>query len=628
MSDNPFEPNTQGELVTTYISHPLIAEKKLEARAYQLIASKIAITSSTLVVLPTGTGKTAIEFFVIAEMLRSSDKLVIMIAPTIPLVSQHLNDAKKMLNLSDNLIAALTGRISPTKRENYYKESKLIIATPQVIRNDLQNGILLSTEISLIVFDEAHHAVGNDAMAEVGDYFLENSRKHLVLAATASPGSNESQISEVCERLGIEQIFTLNKEDPLLSQYISGMKINDVKIEVPSKIYDLTKPLKEWMEDSIEVLKRMGLHSFPNGIVTAKTLQQARKRVQLSISRGMKSAYRASSIVADCQRAVNLISTIESQGIGAAREYLERSINKLKSEKKNSKFISSNIVKDTYSKITEMEEIHPKTDEVLRLVLEQLNINGESRVIVFAHYRDTVSEIGKVFSKNKIISYAKFVGQSSKDGKEGMSQKEQINILEKFKQGELNVLIATSVGEEGLDVPSADRVIFYEPVASEIRTIQRRGRTARNREGEVFVLVATNTRDEGTRYASKSRERKMIRLLEKVKKQKKLSSEYNRTTSFEHMSVYQNGDMINIEDFIQNEKNKIMDIKNKLDEKSMNEVSKDKNTILNNSIEQPKEVLNPDFLRPKGQSSLSHFTSDENDENDDFSNPILDGSKP
>ena len=58
------------------------------------------------------------------------------------------------------------------------------------------------------------------------------------------------------------------------------------------------------------------------------------------------------------------------------------------------------------------------------------------------------------------------------------------------------MLIATSVGEEGLDIPTADLVIFYEPVASEIRTIQRRGRTGRQRDGDVVVLIAEDTRDE------------------------------------------------------------------------------------------------------------------------------------
>ena len=616
----------QGSVVTSYISHPLIAEKLLDARAYQLIASKIAITSSTLIVLPTGTGKTAIEFFVIAEILRSSDKLVIMIAPTIPLVNQHLKDAKKMLALPNDSINALTGKTIPSKRENYYNDSRLIIATPQVIRNDLQNGIVLASHIALIVFDEAHHAIGNDAMAEVGDYFLENSANHLVLGATASPGSNEKQISEVCERLGIEQIFSMNKEDDLLSPYISGMKINDVKIEVPEKIYALSLPLKEWMEKSIETLNRMGLHIFPNGIVTAKTLDQARKRVQLSISRGVKSAYRASSIVADCQRAVNLISALESQGIGAARESLQRSMDKLKHEKRKSAFISSKIVQDTFANIKDMEEIHPKMDTVLELVLEQINENNDSRVIVFAHYRDTVAEIANLFSKNDIISHAQFIGQSSRLGKEGLSQKEQIEILEKFKEGSLNVLIATSVGEEGLDVPSADRVIFYEPVASEIRTIQRRGRTARKKEGEVFVLVASNTRDEGTRYAAKSRENKMIRLLNKVKSQKKLSFDYRKTNTFDHMKITENEKIIDVNTFIENEKINLINTTAEIDE----EVEEDKDKMTQNtsekkpnkSIEKVTNNVFPNYLRPKGQSSLSQFT----EEDDDFSNPILDGT--
>ena len=611
-------------MVTRYISHPLIAKKRLEARAYQLIAAKVALTSSTLIVLPTGTGKTAIEFFVIAETLRNSEKMVIMVAPTVPLVSQHLADAKELLLLPDENIVALTGKIIPSKRENYYKNSRLVIATPQVIRNDMQSGLILSSNIGLIVFDEAHHAVGNNAMPEVGDYYREHSVNHLVLAATASPGSSEGQITEVCERLGVEQIFSMSKEDPLLAPYVGGLKINDVKINVPDKIYEISRPLKEWMAESIESLKKMGLHTFPSGNVTAKTLEQARKRVQISISRGVKSAYRASSIVADCQRAVNLISALESQGIGAAREYLERSINKLQTDKRKSAFISSQIVKNTYSTIKNMKEIHPKMDEVLRLVLEQLHSNRESRVIVFAHYRDTVAEISNIFSKNDLISHAQFVGQSSKLGKEGMSQKEQLKILNDFKNGTLNVIIATSVGEEGLDVPSADQVIFYDPVASEIRTIQRRGRTARNREGEVFILVATNTRDEGTRYASKARENKMRKLLKRVSKQRKLSLDYNRINPFENMCVNENGTDISIEDFIEMEKIEVDKlVENKEEETIENKELKTAEIQNEEYIEQTNEGLNPDHLRPSGQASLNQFM----DDGDEYSNPILDGTK-
>ena len=72
------------------------------------------------------------------------------------------------------------------------------------------------------------------------------------------------------------------------------------------------------------------------------------------------------------------------------------------------------------------------------------------------------------------------------------------------------MLVATSVGEEGLDVPSTDMVIFYEAVPSEIRSIQRKGRTGRSGSGRIVVLVTKGTSDETYRWVSQARERAMI----------------------------------------------------------------------------------------------------------------------
>ena len=66
----------------------------------------------------------------------------------------------------------------------------------------------------------------------------------------------------------------------------------------------------------------------------------------------------------------------------------------------------------------------------------------------------------------------------------------------KLKQGNYNVLVSTNVGEEGLDIAECDLVVFYDVVASEIRLIQRKGRTARHREGKVIILYCKGTHDE------------------------------------------------------------------------------------------------------------------------------------
>lgn len=97
-----------------------------------------------------------------------------------------------------------------------------------------------------------------------------------------------------------------------------------------------------------------------------------------------------------------------------------------------------------------------------------------------------------------------------------MKQEEQAQVLESFRRGEFSVLVATSIAEEGLDIPEVDLVIFYEPIPNEIRYIQRRGRTGRRTSGSVIILVAKDTIDERYLNASKRRMERMNQTLHTV----------------------------------------------------------------------------------------------------------------
>ena len=113
----------------------------------------------------------------------------------------------------------------------------------------------------------------------------------------------------------------------------------------------------------------------------------------------------------------------------------------------------------------------------------------------------------------KEVRAAKLVGQ-----KEGLSQKEQMQIIQDFEDKKYNCLVATSIGEEGLSLEAADLAIFYEPVASEIRTIQRKGRVGRTKEGKIIALITKNTRDEAYYWVAKRKENVMKETLSKMQK--------------------------------------------------------------------------------------------------------------
>mgnify|MGYP001279313094 CR=1 FL=1 len=187
-----------------------------------------------------------------------------------------------------------------------------------------------------------------------------------------------------------------------------------------------------------------------------------------------------------------------------------------------------------------------------------------------------------------------------------MSQKKQILTLDDFRNGVLNVLVATSVGEEGLDIPSADRVIFFEPVSSEIRTIQRRGRTGRHREGYVYVLISKDTRDEGIRYASAAKEIRMHRILKKVKNQRSLSFKFqNNKSSIKRFDVFKDGKNISAKHFIESEEKRLKENIN------INPIGKDNIKTSENIITPQNNYTLSQKLRPIGQFGLEQFDEEE-----------------
>jgi len=160
---------------------------------------------------------------------------------------------------------------------------------------------------------------------------------------------------------------------------------------------------------------------------------------------------------------------------------------------------------------------HPKVVRLREVVRREMNSNPNALILVFTQYRDSVDMIVRELEDEFMVE--KLVGQGERIGK-GMTQKRQVEVLENFKARKFNVLVATSVGEEGLDIGNMDTVIFFEPITSAVRNIQRRGRTARQRAGKVIVMMTRGTRDEGYYWAARHREANMKKILKKIGKGK------------------------------------------------------------------------------------------------------------
>lgn len=503
------------------VVHECIVPGGMDARAYQLDAVDHCLSGSTLLVLPTSMGKTPVEVMVMAERLRQGGK-AIMLAPTNALVNQHLADLHALLRLPEGVesIVALTGSTPAKKREAIWAETRVVVATPQIVRNDVTRGVLDLADVRVLIVDEAHHATGNHAMAQVGDLYRESASDPLVLGATASPGHVDDDIHGVCDRLGLTRIHARAGNDPMLLPYAAGLEVEDVLVTVPQELRTLAKPLEVWMTRVVSRLRRLGYYTR-SGHITMGGLNESRGRIQAAIGRQESIAYQAAKDNAVAQRLMHVINYLLCQGVAASREYLDRVERSGDRESASVKsFLAAPEIKSLHASLKEMDEIHSKVSMVRRMVRKQLRSDANSRTIVFANFRDTVDELAKALSEVEGARPIRFVGQASRDGSDGMSQKAQNESLTAFREGEANVLVATSVGEEGLDVPKADLVVFYEPVGSEIRTIQRRGRTGRHREGTVHVLIAQDTRDEGARASAIRREQMMHQAIQRVRRRR------------------------------------------------------------------------------------------------------------
>jgi len=502
----------------TFISHPLIKPDSLGSREYQLSIAMKALDANTMVILPTGLGKTAVALLVAASRLYNEKGKVLVLAPTKPLVEQHLRYFGKYLVLpaegkpAESPFVMFTGEAPPAERSAEWERATVILATPQVIKNDLIAGRYTLADVTLMVVDECHRAVGNYAYVFLAQRYLSSADKPLLLAMTASPGGFQEKVQEVCANLGIGHVETRTENDPDVRPYVFERELEYIDIELPPDLKSAIAVINGLIENRLGLLASLHFTVPKREKLTMKALSAINAQIQQRIQNRDPAGYQAASVYAECMKLKHAVTLAESQGSEVLKGYLAKLI--AEGTGPGGSKASQRLAADpSFRDLSERSagwtaELHPKPGIALGLVREQLESHPDSRIIIFATYRDTVQLLVDFLSAHG-IPCERFVGQAAKDAEKGLSQKKQIAALSRFREGEFRVLIATSVGEEGLDVPSTDLVIFYEAVPSEIRSIQRKGRTGRHGAGRVVVLVTKGTSDEVFRHVSAAKEKMM-----------------------------------------------------------------------------------------------------------------------
>lgn len=505
-----------------------ITLKDFKPRTYQETVFATALTKNTLVVLPTGLGKTAIAMMLAIQRLNMyPDTKVVFFAPTKPLVDQHLQTFKELTDLPEEDMVLFTGSINPAKRKKLWESARIIFSTPQGFENDIISSKISFKDVSLVIFDEAHRATGDYSYVYLASEYHKQSNYEKILALTASPGSKTEVVMEVLENLFIETIEVKKTTDIDVAPYMQETKIEQIKVELPVELLKLRRYILDCFLSKLKGVQRLGFLKRSIASFTKTDLLKLQSALFLRMQKEKSfEIMKAVSLVAEAGKIQYALELSETQSVYATNQYLK----KLEKEFLTAKTKAvKNLVKDANFRVAMLlsDKLilqgieHPKLAKLQSLCRLYTVANPESKMIIFTQYRDSAQIIKNTLDKENIKSEL-FFGQAKKNGV-GHSQKQQKQIIQDFKDSKFSVLIATSVAEEGLDIPSVDLVIFYETIPSAIRTVQRRGRTGRHKTGRIITLITKDTRDEVFKWVSMHKERRMYQIMDDVKKKFSLS---------------------------------------------------------------------------------------------------------
>jgi ERCC4-related helicase len=494
-------------------------------RDYQFNIVQRGLFNNLLVALPTGLGKTFIAATIMLNWYRwTVDSQIVFVAPTKPLVSQQVGACFGIAGIPRSATTMLTGGVQPGLRSEEWKSKRVFFMTPQTLLNDLKNGYADPKKIVLLVVDEAHRATGSYAYVEVVSFLRRFNQSFRVLALTATPGADVEAVQKVIDGLDISKVEIRTENSMDICNYVHQRRVEKRVFQNSDEMemcMDLYSQALQPLVNQIAGLKAYWSND-PRTLTPFGCTQAASKwaiEAGRHANQGVKNMVRTIlTLLASIAHAMDLMKYH-----GMAPFYTKLKDFRDDSQKTKSKYKKQILESDAFKKLMTRLEAwmndenfagHPKLEYVQECILEHFVNAGEgpnasqTRIMVFAHFRDSAEQIARVLKKHEpMIRPRVFVGQATAKNSEGMNQKDQLNAIDEFKAGKYNTLIATSIGEEGLDIGEVDLIICYDSKASPIRMLQRMGRTGRKREGKIIMLQMQGKEENDANKAKDSYEK-------------------------------------------------------------------------------------------------------------------------
>lgn len=522
-ADMPVEPPTHHKLNPQALKTWIYPTNLGPVRDYQFSIVKNGLFNNTLVALPTGLGKTFIAATIMLNFFRwTQDAKLIFVAPTKPLASQQVEACLNVAGIPRSQATLLTGETSPALREGEWEKRRLFFMTPQTLQNDLSKGYANPKSIALLVIDEAHRATGDYAYVKVVEFLRRFNPSFRVLALTATPGSTVEGVQAVIDSLGISTIEIRTEESIDIRRYVHSRDVDQVVLEPSDEMLQVQDLFSQTLRPLCNKLAQVNKWLARDPMtLTVMGLREAQKQWFLGAARHANQSTKGMilNVFAILQSLAHAIKLLNYHGIVPFYHKMVdfRSEVEQDSKSKNKRQIIQDEhfreMMDTIDKWLKLDGFvgHPKLSYLCENLLNHFMDAGEgssTRAIVFSEYRDSAEEIVRTLNKHRpMIKATIFVGQADSKRSEGMKQKQQIETIEKFRSGEFNVLVATSIGEEGLDIGQVDLIVCYDASASPIRMLQRMGRTGRKRAGNITLLLMKGREEEQYRKAKDNYEK-------------------------------------------------------------------------------------------------------------------------
>jgi ERCC4-related helicase len=500
-------------------------------RPYQLAIVQTALFHNTLVSLPTGLGKTFIAAVVMHNYRRwFPDGTVVFMAPTKPLVTQQVEACHKIVGIPPSDTAQLLGAVSVKARVEAWGHRPVVYCTPQTFANDLKNGRVDPRKVVLIVFDEAHRATGNYAYCSVVQEMDKVNTRYRVLALSATPGKDLERVQGVIDALHISAIEARSDGDPDVAKFTFGKTIDKITV-------NLSHDLNRFVDIFADVLRPVSDRLAKMGIIPVadpKKLSTMMLVASMNNARANPGKFPAipehawpdvMGSIAVLQRLCPAMKELSLRGTLAFWRSIQKFAKEANDTRAKRAVLALPAWQTMVTELARLEEtgehvLHPKLiklGDTLREHFQRHSAAGgaaffraddrqssepvpsTSRVIVFTETRNSVAELLKYLKEYcaRWCKCAAFVGQAgakksagSEDAAStGQSQREQAEVVANFRAGKINTLIATCIGEEGLDIGEVGLIVLFDASGSPIRTVQRIGRTGRQKAGEIVALV-------------------------------------------------------------------------------------------------------------------------------------------